>query len=533
MTGPLTRAFSFTLYDVLQRNARAFSARTAVVDENGESHTFAQLLERVDRLSAGLDHLGLTHGHRLAILAQNSASFLELYFACARVGAVAYPLNWRWKPEEIGALLERAKPRGVVVDAACRDSLPFGPGDAADSTTIWLDMADDDTTPDGFSSVRSLYDHEPLGRDSPTGSQDGAAIIATAAVEAIPRGAVLTHENLVCANVMEIAQLGLGPSDATLVALPLFHIAGLGHCLAFLHAGGKAVIMPKFDAAAAVAAIDQHEVTHLSDFPPVLSQVLDAAQEADSKLPTLRHVTGLDSPETMARLHDETSADFWTGFGQTETSGFVTLQRMRDRPGASGQVGELCLVDLFDDYDRPVEVGQPGEIVVRGPLVFQGYADEPEVTEWTFRAGWHHTGDVGRFDEDGYLWYVKRKPEKELIKPGGENVYPAEVEKVLVELPEVTAACVFGVPHPKWGEGIKAILEVPEGHSLDAPGVIEFVGSRIARFKKPHFVEFTAPPGARRRRQPRPRRNQAGLQLILTIEVGAETATWYRGRGAP
>ena len=146
---------------------------------------------------------------------------------------------------------------------------------------------------------------------------------------------------------------------------------------------------------------------------------------------------------------------------------------------------------LVDDYDREVPVGTPGEIVVRGPLVFQGYFGQPDVTAHTFRNGWHHTGDVGRFDDEGYLYYVRRKPEKELIKPGGENVYPAEVETVIVQMDGVTGACVFGIPDVKWGEAIKAVVEVKPAGRYTAEQVSDFVGSKIARFKRPHVVAFT------------------------------------------
>src|SRR5207247_8292522 len=131
----------------------------------------------------------------------------------------------------------------------------------------------------------------------------------------------------------------------------------------------------------------------------------------------------------------------------------------RDKPGAAGKPIAVCQVRLVDDYDRQVPTGTPGEIVVRGPLVFQGYFGQPDVTAYTLRNGWHHTGDVGRFDDDGWLYYVKRKPEKELIKPGGENVYPAEVESVIMQMEGVSGVCVYGIPDVRWGEAIKAVVE--------------------------------------------------------------------------
>ncbi|MCY3970005.1 MAG: AMP-binding protein, partial [Acidobacteria bacterium] len=275
------------------------------------------------------------------------------------------------------------------------------------------------------------------------------------------------------------------------VALPLFHIAALGHLLSVFHAGGANVITAKYDAAQAVELIDRHAITMISDFPPVLTTLLDAAAEAGSRLPSLRHVTGLDSPDTMQRLHDETDATFWAGFGQCETSGFVTIQNARERLGCAGKAAELCSVRLVDDDDREVPAGEDGEIVVRGPLVFLGYDGQPDVTAHTFRGGWHHTGDIGRFDEEGNLFYVARKPEKELMKPGGENVYPAEVEAAILEIDAVHSACVFGVSDDRWGEAIRAVVEADPEAGLDQEAVREHVGSRIARFKRPRDVIFT------------------------------------------
>ncbi len=468
----------FTLYDMLERNATAMGSRPALVDPDGATVTFRELRENVDRLAAGLAAQGLEKGDRIAILALNSVPFLELFFACARQGYVAYPINWRLTAEEIERILERAQPKMLVTDTASEGQLP----ESAADITLRASF-------DGDAPLAALADEPPADFGRPdVGNDDPFTVIATAAVDIVPRGALLSHGNLVAANVQEIAALQLTADDVNLVALPLFHIAGLGHCLSFMHAGGCNVVAPRFDATSAVAQIDAHRVTHISDFPPILVQVLDAAAEAGSKLPSLRYVTGLDAPDTMERLHAETEASFVTGFGQTETSGFVTLQNAREKLGCAGKPCEACAVALVDDYDRPVPVGTAGEIVVRGPLVFLGYDGQQDVTDYTFRGGWHHTGDVGRFDEEGSLYYVTRKAEKELIKPGGENVYPAEVEAVIAELEEVDEVCVIGVPDSKWGEAIKAVVQA-QGE-LEAQAVIDHVARRIARFKKPQHVAF-------------------------------------------
>src|SRR5258705_173630 len=264
------------------------------------------------------------------------------------------------------------------------------------------------------------------------GGDDPFAVISTAAVDVIPRGAVLTHTNMITASLVVVQSLGFTAVDRYLLALPLFHITALGNFVAHLHAGGACVLVARYDAEEAVRLIDAHRITQLSDFPPVLVNLLDAAQKLGSKLSSLTHVSGLDAPPTIQRLHDETQAQFWTGFGQSETSGFVSIQRVRDKPGAAGKPIAVCRVRLVDDYDRDVPAGTARDIVVRRSLVFQGYFGQPDVTAYTLRNGWHHTGDVGRFDDDGWLYYVRRKPEKELIKSGGEDVYPAEVEAVVV-----------------------------------------------------------------------------------------------------
>ena len=268
--------------------------------------------------------------------------------------------------------------------------------------------------------------------------------------------------------------------------------------MAHMHAGGASVIVPRFDAEEAVRLIDRHRVTHLSDFPPVLATLLDAAEKPGSALrepdPRLRPRLAPDHP-APAREDRRPVLDRLRP---------VRDERVRHHPARGRAAGRLraagarAQVRLVDDYDREVPSGTPGEIVVRGPLVFQGYFGQPDVTAYTFRNGWHHTGDVGRFDADGYLHYVKRKPEKELIKPGGENVYPAEVETVIMQMAGVTGVCVYGIPDAKWGEAIKAVVEVAAPGAHTAQQVTDFVGGKIARFKRPHVVMFTRRPAAHR-----------------------------------
>ena len=207
----------------------------------------------------------------------------------------------------------------------------------------------------------------------------------------------------------------------------------------------------------------------------MLSTLLDAAEKAGSRLPSLHHVSGLDAPQTIQRLHETTGAKFWTGFGQSETTGFVSHRaRGRTSPGRPASRCRPARSRWWTTTTATCPRARPARSWCAGPLVFQGYYAQPDVTAYTLpRRLAPHRGR-GRFDDEGYLYYVKRKPEKELIKPGGENVYPAEVETVIMQMAGVTGVCVYGIPDAKWGEAIKAVVEV-----TDAERPLRPVGGRL------------------------------------------------------
>ncbi|MBW1827626.1 MAG: AMP-binding protein [Deltaproteobacteria bacterium] len=321
---------------------------------------------------------------------------------------------------------------------------------------------------------------------------DGLVLIHTAAVEGNPRAALLSHGNLMCAGLHLNHCFNLTPEDVHLNLLPMFHVGGLFMALNSFQAGALNINMRKFEAEKAVELIEDKKVSIFFDFSPILASILDQHEKTGKDIKSLRAVMGLDVPETIEKYQHLTGGTFYTIYGQTETTGLATMGRYNDRPGSAGKTIPLGNVRLVDDYDRPVPNGQVGEITMKGPLVFKGYWNLPEDTATTFREGRHHTGDLGRFDADGFLWYSGRKAEKELIKPGGENVYPAEVEKVILQHPAVEKAVVFGVPDPKWKEGIKAVCRLKADERLEPQDLIQFVGGRIASFKKPQYVEFVA-----------------------------------------
>jgi len=285
--------------------------------------------------------------------------------------------------------------------------------------------------------------------------------------------------------------LGLTADDVHLNLLPLFHVGGLFMAVQSFLAGSLNVNMRKFDARQAVHLIADKQVSVFFDFAPILDAILKEQAETGVDISSLKAVIGLDTPETILRYQNLAGGTFYTMYGQTETSCLATLGPFNDCPGAAGKPVFLAQVTLLDDTDQRVPPGETGEIALRGPMVFKGYWGLETDTARAFRCNWHHTGDLGRFDDNGFLWYAGRKAEKELIKPGGENVYPAEVEEIILEHPAIEKTVVFGVPDPKWKEGIKAVCILKPDHHLAAGDLIEFVGSRIARFKKPQYVEFT------------------------------------------
>jgi acyl-CoA synthetase (AMP-forming)/AMP-acid ligase II len=475
----------FTVHDLIMRNARIFSDREAWISDSRRV-TFHDFINEVNMLSFSLQASGLEKGDRIGILAQNCYEFVLLYGAAARLGAVMLPINWRLTPPEIEYILKDGQPRFLIVGPDYKATVRDLAGRLGFIGKLFVFGGDDGD----FGAFSAL-----MGKTGPVKAvdihqDDPYLIIHTAAVAGKPRGATLSQGNIIACNLQHMATMGLRENDAYLHLLPLFHIADLALAFSTMHAGGKNVLMTKFDPELALKLIEKEKITTIGEFPPMLGMLLEKLEGKSCDISSLKHVAGIDHPANIEKFKKQANAEFWIGFGQSETSGMVTVCPYTEKPGSAGKEGPFAKIKLVDEDDREVEVGKQGEICVRGPLVFLGYWNLETDNRYTFREGWHHTGDIGRLDENGYLWYVKRKAEKELIKPGGENVYPAEVEKVILEHPEVAEVSVIGVRDPEWGEAIKAVCVLSPGSSLTRQGLIDFVASRIARYKKPKYVDF-------------------------------------------
>jgi acyl-CoA synthetase (AMP-forming)/AMP-acid ligase II len=478
--------YDFTIYDVINRNARCFGQRPAWLEvSDGRELTFGQLKGSVDRLAKGLQGAGLNKGDVVGVMGKNSIEYFLLFGAASALGLIVLPINWRLSAEEAGNNLVDGAPRLVFADAEYQELIQ-----GLKTTLTPVEHYYNLSGGGGFQDFNQLLANKGDFRHVDIATHDGAVIIHTAAVEGKPRGALLSHGNILAATTQFSYIFKITEGDIHLNFLPLFHVGGLFIAMTAFHAGALNINVNKFDGEEAVNLIQDKKVTFFFDFAPILATILDTHEKTGKDISSLRVVAGLDSPETIERYQKTTGGTFFIVYGQTEVSALTNISPYNDRPGSAGRPLPLADVRLFDDYDREAETGMVGEIVVRGPMVFKGYWNLLKETEYTFREGWHHTGDLGRFDEHGFLWYAGRKAEKDLIKPGGENVYPSEVEKVILQHPAVERTVVFGVPDPRWKEGIKAVCQLRQGQRLEPQEVIDFVGERIARYKKPQYVEF-------------------------------------------
>ena len=479
--------YDFTFYHLICRNAVSFKGRQALLEaEDGLGLNFDQYKRRVDQIAAGLQKAGVTKGDRIGVLAKNSLDYFTLFGAAAALGAILVPVNWRLAPDEIAFILKDSAPRILFADPEHQETINGLKGKLTGVEKFYSLGPGKD----GFHPFDSLLAKPGDFISQEVLSEDEFVIIYTAAVAGRPRGALLSHGNVLCSSMHFGYYMKLTSKDVLLNFLPFFHVGGLFMATTCFLAGGLNINMPRFDAARAVELIEQKGVSFMMVFSPILASLLEEQEKTGKNIRSLASVTGIDTKETIEKYEKVTGGTFHVLYGQTETSCLATIGPYRERPGSAGKMLLFTEVRLVDDYDRPVAAGQVGEIVIRGPMVFKGYWNLAEDTAYTFREGWHHTGDLGRFDDEGFLWYAGRKAEKELIKPGGENVYPAEVEKVILQHPAVEKAVVIGVPDPKWKEAIKAVCQLKKGQTLDARALIDFVGERIARYKKPQVVQF-------------------------------------------
>ena len=476
---------TFTFYDVAKRNAEIYPDRLAFID-GSKRLTFKQFFDLVNRLAVGLRKVGIRRGDRIGVMSRNNLEYLALYFATARCGGIFVPVNTRLSQGEVEYILNDCQPKLLFADSSFQTLVDQNTMKIA-SVKKRYSMAQEQGS---FLNFDQLIHHDGEMKEVGVRSDHGFIIIYTAATGGRPRGALLTHANVLASDMQVMYGLSLKSDDLYLGVLPLFHVAGLLFSSNVFHAGAANVIISQFDPQKALEVIQQDKISILFEFSPMLQQIVEKMAEKEYDISSVRMVVGITYPECFKEFQTVTGAVFFRVWGQTETLSFITACRHNERPGSVGRALPLTQLRIVDDEGHPLNMGQPGEIVVRSPQVFKEYWNlEPE-TAFTFRGGWHHTGDLGRLDEEGFLWFVGRKQEKDLIKTGGENVYPAEVESVILKHPQIKEVVVIGVPDPKWVESIKAVCVAEEGSMVTEKEVIDFVAEKIASYKKPKYVQF-------------------------------------------
>ncbi|MFH2091758.1 MAG: AMP-binding protein [Pseudomonadota bacterium] len=473
-----------TYFDIYEKNATHLGSSSAI-HWKGQDTSYSDLFFQTACFANGLNTLNLPEKSRIAVLCHNHPVFFHLFGAASALNLSIVLINRRLSQDEMAYIIKDTTPSVLFCDMQMADKakalLKFSP------SIEHLFVVDE--TDEQFSN---LYHQPPISAPVDSNPTDPFLIIHTAAVMGKPRGAVLSQTNIIVSNQQMIQAYGLDHTKTYLNILPLFHIMGINLGLGTLQAGGKNVIQDKFDPIHALELIQEQKVTMFGSFPPIVTSLLTAMKDDQHRfnLSSLEITAGLEAPDTAQNWETLSGSTFWTLYGQTETSGIVTSSRYFEKPGSAGQILPLTIIRTADEIDQLLPVGQTGEILVQGPLVFQGYWNADDLNIQTFKNGWHHTGDLGMIDADGFLFFKGRKPEKELIKPGGENVFPAEVEQTILEHDAINEVCVFGVPDQKFGEGIKAVCSLNLGYSLTKEELIEFCGQRIAGYKKPRYVQF-------------------------------------------
>jgi acyl-CoA synthetase (AMP-forming)/AMP-acid ligase II len=474
---------SNSLYDIIKQNAKFYSDRVAFKYEDS-SITFLDFFNKVEQLSAGLTNLPLNQKIHIALLSDNNPDYLIICGACSKLNIVLTLLNCRQSAAEQIAILSNITPDMIIYHERYLD--------VAKSITSVFSQAQSHIISDKIleKNLKSLYVDQKTVPSQEIKLEDPFIIIPTAAVEGVAKGAVLSQSNMLNSVHLMASAYGQDKLARHLAFLPFYHILGLCGTLATFCLGGKNVIMEKYEPDQVAELIHQEQITYFGTFPPILEKIIDASEHLHLDLSCLKMVYGIEGPPQIERLREKFQCPFYVGFGQTETSGFVTAGVYSDYPGTAGKIEMMNCVEIMDDDGQLLPLGQEGEIVVKGPMVFLNYWNFPDETAYAFRSGWLHTGDLGKIQTNGILQYLGRKPEKALIKTGGENVYPGEIEKRLNQHPDVADSIVFGIPDEEWGEAVCAAVLPKSGKKMAEKDLTDYITETLARYKKPKHWYF-------------------------------------------
>lgn len=481
---PALEGRGMTMSDQLARHARTTPDATALRFE-GTGRSYGELDERVTRLARALQQRGVGTGDRIAVLALNGMETWEAYLAGVRLGAIVVPVNFRLVADEVAYVLTDSGAVALVVDAALAE-VGAKAREQAPSVTTTLVIGGD------YEEALAAAGSEPLG--IAVDEDEPAFVMYTSGTTGRPKGAVLTHRNLLMHVFSQMTHLGWDPADRVAApGAPLFHIAGLAGGLPPLLVGGTNVIMKSgaFSPGDTLDMIERERISSIFLVPAMWAAVVAVPGIAERDLSCLRRVSWGAAPAstTLLRTLIDTfpQAEVVTAFGQTECSPVTCFLRGEDSVRKIGSVGTPMLnveVRVVDEAMQDVPQGEVGEIVYRSPMVMKEYWGKPEATAEAFAGGWFHSGDLVRQDEDGYFYVVDRK--KDMIISGGENIYCAEVENALAAHPKVGEVALIGVPDSRYGEAPLAVVAPRD--PADPPTSEELAAwcrEKLARYKNP------------------------------------------------
>lgn len=456
-----------------------------VAIEHGERRiSYGELLDRVRRLTALLAARGLRRGDRIGLLSRNRPEYLEVELAAAGLGIITACLNWRLSTRELAYCIELVSPKLLIVEAELAAGLPS-------SGTPALELG-----PPYESELARHGTRTPLPLAEP---EDGLVILYTSGTTGLPKGAVISHRAMVMRALVFASELAIAPHATFVAWAPLFHMASTDHALATLLRGGTVIVVDGFQLDVLLAAVSRHSIGWLVLIPGMVEAFVEGLKAQRTKVKGVQvcgAMADLVPPHAIAEVTALLNAPYLNSFGSTET-GLPPATRALIMPGEvptrlSKRQNAFCEIRLVDPADNEVAAGEPGELAIRGPTLFSGYWQAEETNARDFRGGWFHMGDVFRRNEDGSLDFVDRA--KYLIKSGGENIYPAEIERVLLTDERVTEVAVVRAADPKWGEVPVAFVACRDDAPLTEIELADLCRRELAGYKRPRefrFIGFT------------------------------------------
>jgi acyl-CoA synthetase (AMP-forming)/AMP-acid ligase II len=471
--------------DALKRNAYKYSVKPAI-REGARAVTYGELNARVNRLANGLLAAGFHKGDAAALLVGNRIEHLQILFALAKIGVIAIPLDAKWRALEIGSTLSSLAPAAVFLDQNCQAEF-----DAACSERS-LDRMQAFVV--GTKSFDALLENS--SSDEPevdVAEDDPFVVMITSGTTGFPKGCLTSHRTYVFHCINNAIEKGLGAHDVALLSSPIYFSHGRSFTIAILYFGGTMIIQSHFDPIEVLKTVAREKVTYLGTVPTMCERLLQVSGVEGYDTSSIRCLSitgGKVHPPVLEKLRQTITPNIYRTYAATDC-GQMAISKPADiatKPASAGRPVWCTELKIIDEAGQQMAVGQVGEILTKSPLATQGYYKNPTATEASFRDGWFHTGDLGYFDEDGYLYVVGRK--KDMVKSGGISIYPLEIETVLYHHPDVLEAAVIGVPDPVWGEIVKAVIVPRPGAALAGEKLIHFCKERLAPYKVPKAVEI-------------------------------------------